>query len=67
MSMSQKTRIVILGGGFGGVTTARRLERLCKRRPDVVKISLDSEAALPLRKAACDELIGADHKHPMLH
>ena len=31
-------------------------------RPDVVKISLDSEAALPLRKAACDELIEADHK-----
>src|SRR3954463_13068111 len=35
MSMSEKTRIVILGGGFGGVTTARRLERLCKRRRDV--------------------------------
>jgi NADH dehydrogenase len=26
---------VILGGGFGGVTTARHLERLCKRRRDV--------------------------------
>jgi NADH dehydrogenase len=32
--MSQKTRIVI-GGGFGGVTMARRLERLCKGRTDV--------------------------------
>ena len=35
MSMSEKTRIVILGGGFGGVTTARRLERLCNHRPEV--------------------------------
>src|SRR5215470_12555202 len=30
-----KQRIVILGGGFGGVYTARHLERLCKRRPGV--------------------------------
>jgi NADH dehydrogenase len=30
-----KKRIVILGGGFGGVYTARHLERLCKRRPGV--------------------------------
>jgi len=30
-----RTRIVILGGGFGGVYTARHLERLCRRRPDV--------------------------------
>jgi NADH dehydrogenase len=30
-----RTRIVILGGGFGGVYTARRLERLCRRRPEV--------------------------------
>src|ERR1051326_4119753 len=30
-----KKRIVILGGGFGGVYTARHLERLCKRRADV--------------------------------
>src|ERR1700675_2166441 len=28
-------RIVILGGGFGGVYAARHLERLCKRRADV--------------------------------
>ena len=28
-------RIVILGGGFGGVYTARSLERLLRRRPDV--------------------------------
>jgi NADH:ubiquinone reductase (H+-translocating) len=30
-----KIRILILGGGFGGVYTARHLERLCKSRPDV--------------------------------
>jgi NADH dehydrogenase len=30
-----KTRIVILGGGFGGVYTACHLEKLCKRRRDV--------------------------------
>ncbi len=38
------TRIVILGGGFGGVYTARRLERLLRRRPDVeiVLVSRDN-------------------------
>ena len=30
-----RTKIVILGGGFGGVLTARHLERLCKGRPEV--------------------------------
>jgi NADH dehydrogenase len=30
-----KKRILILGGGFGGVYTARHLERLFKHRPDV--------------------------------
>jgi len=32
---ARKTRIVILGGGFGGVFTARHLEKLLKRGPDV--------------------------------
>src|SRR4029077_50812 len=32
---ARKTRIGVLGGGFGGVYTARHLEQLCKRRPDV--------------------------------
>jgi NADH dehydrogenase len=37
-------RILILGGGFGGVYTARHLERLCKRRSDVeiVLVSRDN-------------------------
>jgi NADH:ubiquinone reductase (H+-translocating) len=30
-----KKRILILGGGFGGVYTARHLEPLCANRPDV--------------------------------
>src|ERR1700739_4500594 len=39
-----KKRIVILGGGFGGVYTARHLERLCRHRPDVeiVLVSRDN-------------------------
>src|SRR6266536_1887982 len=32
---ASKKRILILGGGFGGVYTARHLERLFKRRSDV--------------------------------
>src|SRR5262249_38557171 len=39
-----KKRILILGGGFGGVYTARHLERLCKGRSDVeiVLVSRDN-------------------------
>ncbi len=40
-------RIVILGGGFGGVYTARRLEQLLRRRPDV-EIVLVSRDNFPL-------------------
>jgi NADH dehydrogenase len=32
---ARKTRVLILGGGFGGVYTARELERLCKGRSDI--------------------------------
>ncbi len=41
---ASKKRIVILGGGFGGVYTARRLERLLKHRSDVeiVLVSRDN-------------------------
>ncbi len=43
-NLAKKQRIVILGGGFGGVATARHLERLCRRRPDVeiVLVSRDN-------------------------
>jgi NADH dehydrogenase len=41
---ASKKRILILGGGFGGVYTARHLEQLCKRRSDVeiVLVSRDN-------------------------
>src|SRR5271157_6375693 len=43
-SYSPKTRILILGGGFGGVYTARHLEKLLKRRSNVeiVLVSRDN-------------------------
>src|SRR5258708_16296175 len=39
-----KKRNLILGGGFGGVYTARHLESIFRRRPDVeiVLVSLDN-------------------------
>src|SRR3954471_8054179 len=42
--MIAKKRILILGGGFGGVATARHLERLLRRRPgvEVVLVSRDN-------------------------
>jgi NADH dehydrogenase len=33
--MSKKTRVLIIGGGFGGVYTAMRLEKLLKKDPSV--------------------------------
>ncbi len=43
-AMAPKKRIVILGGGFGGVSTAYHLERRLRRRPDVeiVLVSRDN-------------------------
>src|SRR6202011_2654565 len=64
MSMSQKTRIVILGGGFGGVATARHLERLCKRRRDVeiVLVSRDNFLVMtPLLFEVCSGALDARH------
>src|SRR6266478_3880895 len=64
MSVSQKTRIVILGGGFGGVATARHLERLCKRRPDVeiVLVSRDNFLVMtPLLFEVCSGALDARH------
>src|SRR5437660_11694230 len=64
MSMSEKTRIVILGGGFGGVTTARHLERLCKRRRDVeiVLVSRDNFLLMtPLLFEVCSGALDAGH------
>ncbi len=59
-----KSRIVILGGGFGGVTTARHLERLCKRRRDVeiVLVSRDNFLVMtPLLFEVCSGALDARH------
>ena len=59
-----KTRIVILGGGFGGVYTARHLERLCKHRPDVeiVLVSRDNFLLMtPLLFEVCSGAL--DYRH----
>src|SRR6476646_1962308 len=59
-----KTRIVILGGGFGGVTTARHLERLCKHRRDVeiVLVSRDNFLVMtPLLFEVCSGALEARH------
>src|SRR5947209_19520916 len=59
-----KTRIVILGGGFGGVYTARHLEKLCKRRPDVeiVLVSRDNFLLMtPLLFEVCSGTLDVRH------
>src|SRR5215472_4572888 len=63
-SQPPKTRVVILGGGFGGVYTARHLERLCKRRPDVeiVLVSRDNFLVMtPLLFEVCSGALDARH------
>jgi NADH dehydrogenase len=64
MSNDAKTRIVILGGGFGGVTTARHLERLCQRRQDVeiVLVSRDNFLVMtPLLFEVCSGALDFRH------
>lgn len=59
-----KTRIVILGGGFGGVYTARHLEKLCKRRPDVELILVSRDNFLlmtPLLFEVCSGTLDLRH------
>src|SRR6516162_4911857 len=63
-SQSPKTRVVILGGGFGGVYTARHLERLCKSRSDVeiVLVSRDNFLVMtPLLFEICSGTLDVRH------
>src|ERR1700756_5044891 len=63
-SRSPRTRIVILGGGFGGVYTARHLEKLCRRRPDVeiVLVSRDNFLLMtPLLFEVCSGVLDFRH------
>jgi NADH dehydrogenase len=57
-------RIVILGGGFGSVAAARRLEKLCRRRPEV-EITLVSQnnffMLTPLLFEACSGRLELRH------
>jgi NADH dehydrogenase len=64
MSSTVKTRIVILGGGFGGVYTARELERLSKGRKDVeiVLVSRDNFLVMtPLLFEVCSGALDLRH------
>lgn len=58
------TRIVVLGGGFGGVAATRHLERLCGKRPDV-EITLVSRnnffVLTPLLFEACSGRLELRH------
>src|SRR5215831_20433762 len=59
-----KTRIVILGGGFGGVYTARHLEQLCRDRPNVeiVLVSRDNFLVMtPLLFEVCSGALDLRH------
>ncbi|HEV3340313.1 MAG TPA: NAD(P)/FAD-dependent oxidoreductase [Pirellulales bacterium] len=63
-SQASKTRIVILGGGFGGVYTARHLEKLCKSRRDVeiVLVSRDNFLLMtPLLFEVCSGTLDLRH------
>ena len=57
-------RIVVLGGGFGGVTSVRHLERLCRRRNDL-EITLVSRqnffVLTPLLFEACSGRLELRH------
>src|SRR5690349_13379844 len=60
----RKTRLVILGGGFGGVSTAGHLERLCRRRSDleIVLVSSDNFIVLtPLLFEVCSGTLDSRH------
>jgi NADH dehydrogenase len=63
-SQASKKRILILGGGFGGVYTARHLEKLFKHRSDVeiVLISRDNFLLMtPLLFEVCSGTLDVRH------
>lgn len=63
-SSTSRTRIVILGGGFGGVYTASHLEKRCRHRSDVeiTLISRDSFLLMtPLLLEVCSGSLEPHH------
>src|SRR5215204_4189851 len=62
--MAQPTRIVVLGGGFGGVAAVRHLERLCRGRlpVDITLVSRNNFFVLtPLLFEACSGRLELRH------
>src|SRR5580704_17713645 len=62
--MADPMRILIIGGGFAGLMTARRLERLCKNRDDVqiTLVSRDNFLLMtPLMFEACTGTLELRH------
>ncbi len=59
-----RVRVIILGGGFAGVTTVRRLEQLCTRRQaiDITLVSRDNFFVIsPLLFEACSGVLELRH------
>src|SRR5262245_9722762 len=57
-------RIVVIGGGFGGVTTVRHLERILRRRSDVEITLISREnffVLTPLLFEACSGRLELRH------
>src|SRR5829696_147162 len=62
--MARATRIVVLGGGFGGVGAVRHLERLCRGRlpVDITLVSRENFFVLtPLLFEACSGRLELRH------
>jgi NADH:ubiquinone reductase (H+-translocating) len=56
------TRILVLGGGFGGFAAVRNLERLCRGRAEITLVSRDNFFVLtPLRFEACSGRLELRH------
>lgn len=63
-ALERATRIVVLGGGFGGVAATRQLERLCRSRGDIeiTLVSRDNFFVLtPLLFEACSGTLELRH------
>jgi NADH dehydrogenase len=63
MNTSTRTRIVVLGGGFGGVTTVRHLERLTRAQAvDITLVSRENFFVMtPLLFEACSGRLELRH------
>ncbi|MGE3271850.1 MAG: FAD-dependent oxidoreductase, partial [Chloroflexota bacterium] len=63
--MSAPVRVVILGGGFGGVAVAKELEKLLPRLEQTVEVTLISQSNyllfVPMLPSAAAASIGLTH------